>query len=83
MLLRWEEMASRMQEIEDPDVVFLIKVVLAILSTHEADFYNRPEPIDVVALIDVLEVLFSKKDVLGAYVDGRLGELRWWSDNDI
>ncbi|RVU42121.1 hypothetical protein EA187_17435 [Lujinxingia sediminis] len=82
MLLRWEESASRMQEIEDPDVVFLIKVVLTILSTHESGFYNRPEPIDVVALIDALEVLFSKKGVFEAYVDGRLDELRWWSDDD-
>ncbi len=82
MLLQFDEGMERLRQIDDPDTLFLVRVAITVLLTHESDFRTRPEPIDVVAFVDAMEIIFSKKDILEAAVEGRLDELRWWPDED-
>lgn len=82
MLLQYDKAGARMKQIEDPVVHDLVIVATTVLLTHESNFAARPEPIDLIAFIDAMEIVFSKKHILAAAVEGRLDELRWWPKDD-
>lgn len=82
VLLSYDSFSDRLREIEDEEIKMLTKVATTILLV-EGDFLNRPEPIDMVAFIDAMEILFAKRHIIEAAAEHRLHELKWWPDDDM
>ena len=82
MLLQYNRLTERIKQVEDPDVRGLIRIATTVLVIPGNGFVNRPEPIDLIAFVDAMEIVFSKQHVLEAAVEGRLDDLRWWPEDD-